>query len=56
MSDRKSLNIPINSNHQGPILQNRRMDEVKKNFAIRIQRVAAAKNLTGGLHINTRKN
>ncbi|MBI4682065.1 MAG: hypothetical protein HY757_03065 [Nitrospirae bacterium] len=53
MPDRKSLNKEIDSIHQVTVLQNRRMDEVKKNFAVGIQRVFPGRKLNGGLCFKT---
>jgi hypothetical protein len=44
MSERKTLDKEFESDRQVMILHNRRKDEVKKNFAIGIQRVVAVKH------------
>ena len=44
MSHRKTFDSEIPSDRHVMILQNRRKDEVKKNFAIGIQRVETGKH------------
>lgn len=54
MPDRKSLNKEIDSNRQMTVWQNKRMDGVKKNFAVGIQRVFPGKNLNRELCFKTK--
>ena len=53
MSESKTLDNEIDSNQQMIILQNRRMDEVRKNFAAGIPRIVAVKNLSRESSVNT---
>ena len=45
MSDRKSFDNVIESNRHVVISQNRRMDEVKKNFSVSVEGMISARNM-----------
>ncbi|HBH61911.1 MAG TPA: hypothetical protein DDX85_09275 [Nitrospiraceae bacterium] len=55
MSDRKSGDNETGPGRQMVVMHDRRMEEVRKNFAVGIQRIVADKSMSRGHGVKTRQ-